>query len=39
VIRGNQSFIVAGDFQVLPGDIVILLVLPTAIHTIEKFFN
>jgi trk system potassium uptake protein TrkA len=39
VIRGNDSFIATGDTEIQPGDIVVSLVLPTALHKIEKFFS
>ena len=39
VIRGNESFIATGDTEVKPGDIVVLLVMPSALHKIEKFFS
>jgi len=39
VIRDNKSLIADGNTQIEPGDIVVLLVLPTALHKIEKFFS
>lgn len=39
VIRGNDSFIATGDTEIMPGDIVVLLVMPSALHKIEKFFS
>ncbi len=39
IIRGNESFIATADTQIQAGDIVVLLVLPSALHKIEKFFS
>ena len=39
IIRGNESFIATADTRVLPGDIAVLLALPSALHKIEAFFG
>jgi len=39
VIRGEDSFIASGDFQILANDKVVVLTLPSAVKKIEKLFN
>ncbi len=39
LIRGDESFIVSGDFQVHPGDHVVVFTMPDAIREVEKLFN
>ena len=39
ILRGDDSFIAVGDFQVLPGDNVVVFALPGTTAKVEKFFN
>jgi len=39
VIRGNSSFIVHGNTQIRPNDIVIVFALPSAIYKVGRFFK
>lgn len=39
VVRGEESFIALGNFQIMEGDKVVVFALPQAINKIEKFFN
>jgi trk system potassium uptake protein TrkA len=39
VIRGEDSFIVTGDLQIMEGDKVVVFSLPQAIKKVDKFFN
>lgn len=39
VVRGEESFIALGNFQIVEGDKVVVFALPNAISIIEKFFN
>jgi trk system potassium uptake protein len=39
VIRGNSSFIVHGNTQIKPNDIVIVFALPSAIYKVGRFFK
>ncbi len=39
ILRGEESFIAVGDFQVLPGDNVVVFALPGTTAKVEKFFN
>lgn len=39
IVRGEQVFIASGNFQICEGDTVLVFVLPTAVHKVEKFFN
>lgn len=39
VVRGEESFIAMGDFQIEENDKVVVFALPDAIHKIEKLFH
>ncbi len=39
IIRGNDSFIAVGDFQIEEGDKVVVFSLPEAIHKVGKLFK
>ncbi len=39
VVRGEESYIALGNFQIVEGDKVVVFALPSAISKIEKFFN
>jgi trk system potassium uptake protein len=39
VIRGNSSFIVHGNTQIKPNDIVVVFALPSAIYKVGRFFK
>ncbi len=39
IIRGEESFIAVGDFQVEENDKVVVFSLPEAIHKIDRLFN
>ncbi|MGL5016202.1 MAG: Trk system potassium transporter TrkA [Bacteroidales bacterium] len=39
LVRNGQGMIVTGDTQILPGDIVIVFFLGTAIKKLDKYFN
>lgn len=39
VIRGNESYIPRGRFQIAEGDKVVVFAMPDAISTIERLFN
>jgi len=39
VVRGEESYIALGNFQIVEGDKVVVFALPPAITKIEKFFN
>lgn len=39
LIRGEESYIVSGDFQVHPGDHVVVFTMPDAIREVERLFN
>ncbi|MBC34625.1 MAG: Trk system potassium transporter TrkA [Bacteroidetes bacterium] len=39
VIRGNESHIATGDFQIQEGDKVVVFMLPEAISKVDKLFN
>ncbi len=39
VIRGNSSFIVHGNTQIKPNDIVLVFALPSAIYKVGRFFK
>ncbi len=39
VVRGLQSYITMGDFQIEPRDRVVVFALPEAIHEVETFFK
>lgn len=39
IIRGDESFIAVGDFQIEEGDKVVVFSLPEAIHKVDKLFK
>lgn len=39
IIRGNESFIATGDFQVEAGDKVVVFAIPDAIYKVSALFN
>lgn len=39
IIRGENSFIAVGDFQIEVGDKVVVFCLPEAIHKVDKLFH
>lgn len=39
IIRGEDSFIAIGDFQIEEGDKVVVFCLPEAIHKVDKLFH
>jgi trk system potassium uptake protein TrkA len=39
IVRGEDSFIAMGDFQIEENDKVVVFALPKAIHKIEKLFH
>jgi trk system potassium uptake protein len=39
IIRGENSFIAVGDFQIEEGDKVVVFCLPEAIHKVDKLFH
>ena len=39
IVRGEESFIAVGDFQVQESDRVVVFSLPEAIHKVDDFFN
>ncbi len=39
IIRGDQSFIAVGDFQIEEGDKVVVFCMPESIHKVDKLFN
>jgi trk system potassium uptake protein TrkA len=39
VVRGDESYIALGNFQIQEGDKVVVFALPQAISKIEKYFN
>lgn len=39
VVRGNESFIAVGDFQIQEGDRVVVFSLPEAIHIVDNLFD
>lgn len=39
IIRGNDSFIAVGDFQIEEGDKVVVFSMPDAIHKVDKLFK
>ena len=39
IIRGEDSFIAVGDFQIEEGDKVVVFCLPEAIHKVDKLFH
>jgi trk system potassium uptake protein TrkA len=39
IIRGEDSFIAVGDFQIEAGDKVVVFCLPEALHKVDKLFH
>lgn len=39
IVRGENSYIAVGDFQINPFDRVVVFALPHAIHKVDDFFN
>lgn len=39
IIRGEDSYIAVGDFQIEEGDKVVVFCMPTAIHKVDKLFD
>jgi trk system potassium uptake protein TrkA len=39
IVRGKNSYIAIGDFQVEENDKVVVFALPKAIHKVDKLFN
>ncbi len=39
IVRGKDSFIAVGDFQIEEGDRVVMFALPEAIHDIDRMFH
>jgi len=39
IIRGNDSHIAVGDFQIEEGDKVVVFSMPESIHKVDKLFN
>jgi trk system potassium uptake protein TrkA len=39
IIRGEDSFIAVGDFQIEEGDKVVVFSMPESIHRVDKLFN
>jgi trk system potassium uptake protein TrkA len=39
IVRGEDSYIAVGDFQIEEGDRVVVFSLPEAIHTVDDFFD
>lgn len=39
IVRGMESFIAVGDFQIMEGDKVVIFALPGAIHKVQALFN
>jgi len=39
IIRGEESFIATGDFQIMEGDHVVVFALPNALQKVEKLFS
>jgi trk system potassium uptake protein TrkA len=39
IVRGKESFIAVGDFQIQEGDRVVVFSLPRAIHSVDDFFD
>lgn len=38
IVRGNESFIAIGNFQILANDKVVVFSMPYALHKINKLF-
>jgi trk system potassium uptake protein TrkA len=39
IVRGNQSYIAVGDFQIREGDLVVVFALPEAAARVQDLFN
>lgn len=39
IIRGEESYIAVGDFQIEEGDKVVVFCMPSAIHKVDKLFD
>ncbi len=39
IVRGQDSFIAVGDFQIMEGDKVVVFALPEAIHQVDDLFH
>jgi trk system potassium uptake protein TrkA len=39
IIRGEDSHIAVGDFQIEQGDKVVVFSMPESIHKVDKLFN
>jgi trk system potassium uptake protein TrkA len=39
IIRGEESYIAIGDFQIEEGDKVVVFCMPNAIHKVDKLFD
>ena len=39
VVRGQDSFIAVGDFQIQEGDKVVVFALPEAVHAVDELFR
>ena len=39
IIRGDESYIAVGDFQIEEGDKVVVFSMPESIHRVDKLFN
>ena len=39
VIRGQDSFIAVGDFQIQEGDRVVVFAMPEAVHNVDELFH
>ena len=39
IVRGKNSYIAIGDFQIQENDKVVVFALPKAIHKVDKLFN
>jgi trk system potassium uptake protein TrkA len=39
IVRGQDSFIAVGDFQIQEGDKVVVFSLPEAVHEIDEMFH
>jgi trk system potassium uptake protein TrkA len=39
IVRGEDSFIAVGDFQIQEGDKVVVFALPDAVHSIDEMFH
>jgi len=39
IVRGQDSFIAVGDFQIQEGDKVVVFALPEAVHAVDELFH